>query len=219
MKINPLKSPLTEDEIEHHIKTVNKYQVEMDAVDYKEDLFKNCNSIVVVGPNRSGTTFTGKALANTLGWKYNDEILINVGNISELLLKKNAVTQCPGLTYKIHELVDDDILVVFMVRDWSDILSSVWRKNKIRYGRGLSDQIFMKTVWESSKKRYGYAEKIFNKYVDKNSYFLDAIYKMWKYYQKHQIKNTVELNYESMSVHELWIDKSKRKNFTAKQTK
>ena len=151
--------------------------------------------------------------------KGNDEILINVGNISELLLKKNAVTQCPGLTYKIHELVDDDILVVFMVRDWSDILSSVWRKNKIRYGRGLSDQIFMKTVWESSKKRYGYAEKIFNKHVDKNSYFLDAIYKMWKYYQKHQIKNTIELNYESMNVHELWIDKSKRKNFTAKQTK
>ena len=212
-------SPLTEDEIKHHIKIVNKYQVEMDAVDYKEDLFKNCNSIVVVGSQRSGTTFTGKALANTLGWKYNDEILINVGNISELLLKKNAVTQCPGLTYKIHELVDDDILVVFMVRDWSDILSSVWRKNKIRYGRGLSDQIFMKTVWESSKKRYGYAEKIFNKHVDKNSYFLDAIYKMWKYYQKHQIKNTIELNYESMNVHELWIDKSKRKNFTAKQTK
>jgi hypothetical protein len=42
---------------------------------------------------------------------------------------------------------------------------------------------------------------------------------MWKYYQKHQIKNTIELNYESMSVHELWIDKSKRKNFTAKQIK
>ena len=219
MKEIESSSSLTEDEIKHHIKTVNKYQVEMDAVDYKEDLFKNCNSIVVVGPNRSGTTFTGKALAYTLGWKYVDEILINVGNISELLLKKNAVTQCPGLTYKIHELVDDDILVVFMVRDWSDILSSVWRKNKIRYGRGLSDHIFMKTKWESSKKRYNYAEKIFNQHVDKNSYFLDVIYKMWKYYQKHQIKNTIELNYESMSVHELWIDKSKRKNFKAKQTK
>ena len=61
-------SQLNEDEINHHIKTVNKYQIEMDAVDYKEDLFKNYNSIVVVGPQRSGTTFTGKALADTLGW-------------------------------------------------------------------------------------------------------------------------------------------------------
>ena len=106
---------MNRDEIEHHIKTVNKYQVEMDAVDYKEGLFKNCNSIVVVGPNRSGTTFTSKALAYTLGWKYVDEKFIGVGNISELLLKKNAVTQCPTFTYKIHELVGEIGVIYFRV--------------------------------------------------------------------------------------------------------
>jgi hypothetical protein len=62
-------------------------------------------------------------------------------------------------------------------------------------------------------------EEYFNKYVDKNNYYLDVVYKIWDYYQKDKVKNWINLSYESMETHPMWLDKSKRKNFHSKQTK
>ena len=41
---------------------------------------------------------------------------------------------------------------------------------------------------------------------------------MWFEYQKKVIKNTMELEYESMSNHKMWVAKEYRKNFYDKQT-
>ena len=61
-------------------------------------------------------------------------------------------------------------------------------------------------------------ESTYNKFVDRNSYYLDAYYKMWKHYQSKIIPNCIALNYESMKSHPMWIDKNKRKGFHEKQT-
>ena len=62
-------------------------------------------------------------------------------------------------------------------------------------------------------------EIYFDKYVNKDSYYLDVIYKIWDHYQKSQIKNWIQLDYESMKSHPMWLDKDKRKNFHPKQIK
>ena len=111
-----------------------------------------------------------------------------------------------------------------MTRDKNDIMKSVRRINPYR------KLDFKLTTKEKNLflKRYkthpitnivdDNIEKIFNKLVKKDFIYLDVIYTMWYEYQKHQIKNTIELDYESLSVHPMWINKEKRKDFDDKQT-
>ena len=40
---------------------------------------------------------------------------------------------------------------------------------------------------------------------------------MWKYYQRDKIPNWIQLDYESMKSHPMWVDKDKRQNTTRKQ--
>ena len=41
---------------------------------------------------------------------------------------------------------------------------------------------------------------------------------MWKHYQSKLIPNCITLEYESMKIHPMWLDKDQRKDFTDKQT-
>ena len=122
------------------------------------------------------------------------------------------------MTCRIQKLVDKNDLVIFMVRKWSDIVKSVFKKN----GR-ISNWIIMDTMYDVEK--YYYSEydsecgEIYERVVDRNSYYLDAPYKIWKHYQKDMIPNAISLEYESMKFHPMWIDKKDRKNFHEKQTR
>ena len=54
--------------------------------------------------------------------------------------------------------------------------------------------------------------------MKKDFIYLDILDSMWHEYQKQNIKNTIELDYESLSVHPMWVKKDKRINFLNKQT-
>ena len=71
----PEKKKLSGDELAEHLKKIDDFQVELDVVKYNPKLFEGYDRIVVLGPQRSGTTFTAKAISNTLGedWHYIDE--------------------------------------------------------------------------------------------------------------------------------------------------
>ena len=193
----------------------------MNTTLYNENIIKKgYEKIVVVGPHRSGTTFTCKAFAQTLAYKEIDEAEFKVNDVylfRELFSEKNIVLQAPSLTHRIHTLVGKNDLVVFMVRRWSDIVKSVYRKN----GK-ISNWVFVDTMYEVEKHNYFLADhktsQIYAEHVDRNSYYLDITYKMWKYYQSALIPNSIALEYESMSEHPLWLDKEKRKDFQPKQT-
>lgn len=88
--------------------------------------------IIVTGPQRSGTTFAGQALAATLGLPYIDELQIRVGDPRLLvqLLQQGGrwVLQAPGLSYLLHDLPADPWLaVVWMLRDGDEIAASMKR--------------------------------------------------------------------------------------------
>ena len=140
--------------------------------------------------------------------------------------KGGNVAQAPGFSHIAHLIANEDNLIVFMVRKWSDIVKSLYRiEGKI------SNWVYTKTLYEyelfnrinpgirtnCNPPTDPEVEEYFKKYIDKNSYFLEVPYKMWKYYQRDKIPNWIQLDYESLSSHPMWVDKKNRKNTTRKQ--
>ena len=216
----PEKIYLKEEYIQQVFNEIDHFMVKLNTVDYNENLFKDYKRIIIVGSQRSGTTFTSRALANTLNFRNVDEAEFNVRDINmfrNVIEQENIVVQAPAMTCRIQTLVGDDDLVVFMSRKWSDIVKGVHRKNG-----SLSNWILMETMFDIERYHFNeydnIAGKFFDKHVNKDSYYLDAYYNMWKYYQSKVIPNCITLKYESMKNHPMWLDKSQRKNFGDKQT-
>ena len=153
--------------------------------------------------------------------------LRNVKTCKGVMNREKNVIQAPGFTAVSHHLSTDEDLIVFMVRGWSDIVKSLYRLNN-----SLSSLVIMDYIYEWD--RFNYVNPVvrfnctndvnsiigdfYDRYVDKDSYYLDSLYKMWKYYQRDKIKNWIQLNYESMKIHPNWIDKNLRRNFKRTQT-
>ena len=197
--------------------------------------------IVVVGSQRSGTTIAAKMIADDLKYEYVDESWFHVKDalaFKNVILKgiwanpriEQMVIQAPALTTQIHNLVDDEVLVIFMVRDKNDILKS---KKKITggvcgtCGREYGFELNEKQRTKIFKK---YRQHIISKHDDKDVTLaypeltksdkttIDTLYSMWYGFQKHRIKNAIELEYDSLSSHHLWIPKEQRTDFHKKQT-
>ena len=202
------------------INDIDALTIELKAVNYSKNLFEGYKRIIVVGPQRSGTTFTSIALANTLNFRNVDEIEFGVDKVDrfrDIIKQENIVVQAPAMTCRIQSLVGKDDLVVFMKRKWSDILKGLYKKN----GK-LSNFIFMWVMFDYDKYRFSEydkeASKAFDKYVNIESSYLNSYYNMWKHYQSKLIPNCITLEYESMKTHPMWLNKDQRKDFTDKQT-
>ena len=153
--------------------------------------------------------------------------LRNVKTCKGVMNREKNVIQAPGFTAVSHHLSTEEDLIVFMVRRWSDIVKSLYRVYN-----SLSNLVIMDYIYEWDKFNYVNPGVRFNctptvdfiigdyydRYVNKDSYYLDSLYKMWKYYQRDRIKNWIQLNYESMKIHPNWIDRNLRKNFKRTQT-
>ena len=193
--------------------------VDLNPVKFKLSDYKGFKKIVVIGNQRSGTTFTAKYLAKALNFRYIDEdaIHLNVVPKFQKVFKDNVVLQAPAMSLYIHKLVTSEDLVVFMVRDWSDILISVQKKNGY-----LTDWIYMKSVYLYHLAKWMSFDPpsadVFLKHVDIHSYSFDSLYKMWKYYQQDRIANTINLLYDSLSITEEWVSKVDRTKFGPKDT-
>ena len=216
----PEKQYLTKETIQQAINEIDNFAIKLDTVDYNENLFKGYKRIIVVGSQRSGTTFTSRALANTLNFRNIDEAEFGVDKVDrfrDIMKQENIVIQAPDMTCRIQALVGKDDLVIFMKRKWSDILKGLYRKN----GK-LSNFILMETMFDWDKHRFNEYDSnctdVYIKHVDKDSYYLNSYYSMWKYYQSKIIPNCIALDYESMKTHPMWLNKDQRKDFTEKQT-
>lgn len=216
----PPKVFLSNIEITNIFNSIDDKFIDINPIKYSEELFKGYKRVFIVGPQRSGTTFTSKAIASTLGFEFIDEEdfgVVNFEKFKSLFEIENIVVQAPDMTSRIHTLAGKDDLVVFMSRKWSEIVKSIYKKN----GR-VSNWLYMKTMFEYEKNRISKidtkAEHIFEKVVDKDSYYLNSFYSMWKEYQSKIIPNCFALEYESMKTHPMWKDKDKRKHFHFKQT-
>jgi hypothetical protein len=209
----PQKLYLTEEHIQRVFNEIDQFTVELDTVSYNENLFKGYKRIIIVGPQRSGTTFTSQALSNTLNFRNVDEDEFDVRDINmfrDIMKQENIVIQAPAMTCKIQTLVGNDDLVVFMVRKWSNIIKSVINKNNGL----LSNWVFMNTMFDIERYNFNKydskAGEVFDKYVEKDCPYLNSYYNMWKHYQSKNIPNCIALEYESMKNHPMWLDKDQR---------
>lgn len=165
---------------------------------------KKYTAILVSGPQRSGTRICAKIIAQDTGHKYVDENNIKVDNLDMLKdilnTRENVVVQCPAVSAYLEEFSANDVLIIFMRRDVNDIIAS---QNRIGWGVGNERGEFNKY-----KDKFGATQAPVSK----------VKYKYWEKEQRDKIKNWKEIEYESLSKHELWIPKEKRTEFASSQT-
>lgn len=169
----------------------------MDYVDAIQEL-RNFTKIAVTGPQRSGTTFCSNVIASDLGLRHVDEGEIGIFDLQKLadLLNNddNFVVQCPALSREISSFATlDDLAVVFMMRDISAI-----EKSERRIG------------WPGVRQR-----KIYG--IDANESIAAEKYRHWRDEQRSALANPYEINYDSLSNHELWVAPENRTEFGSKQ--
>lgn len=168
------------------------------------------SKILVTGPQRSGTRIGAKIIAYETGHTYIDENEFEINNcllFKEMLSKHNVVLQCPGMCYNIHSYSDEDTLIILMVRAIADIIES-------------EERIGWRTGPYSEYENYGIRRKVAKYYRGRNLKPISEIkYKFWNDYQKERIKHYVELDYEFLNSHPLWVSKKERNNWNASQTR
>lgn len=171
----------------------------------KKDFWKNLihslsrfKTILVTGPQRSGTRIASKILANDLNYLFIDEQNIRIDSIKRLISYGeddfNKVIQCPGLSSVIHLLADEETAVVMMKRPIEDIVAS--------------------------QERIGWAYEDYEKlkYSSKKDKTISEIkYDAWES-QKLFMNESFEIDFDSLSFHEMWIDKKERSKFNHNQT-
>jgi hypothetical protein len=171
---------------------------------------KKYGKILVTGPQRSGSRIAAEIIAYDTGYRYVDEDSFKIHEVNlfeEILRQSNVVIQCPGLCYAIHNYATDDTLIVLVIRPLEDILAS---EQRIGWKHGPYHEY----------ERYGISRPKAKWYRGRNlKPIAEVKYHFWEKHQRQLVKHYLELEYESLSDHPLWIPQGQRRNFAAKQTK
>jgi hypothetical protein len=178
------------------------------------DKCRHYDTILITGPQRSGTTIMAVALSNDLKYRHIDEDHYGVRNYDRFNKKvfhgpANIVVQCPALSHLIVNMVLNNsrtrkILVVLMMRPINEIITSQKR---------------IKWVGEV-KERENYKLHFPGKYPH-NLPIAQIKYHIWNKIQKPRLhpNNYVEFDYNQLKSSPYWIEPDKRKQFESKQIK
>lgn len=164
--------------------------------------------ILVSGPQRSGTRIAAKIFAADTGHRYIDENGFGIYDeykFRVILQQRKIVVQCPPMSHIIHEVATDDTLVVFMIRDLDDIVAS---ERRINWTIGPYKEL----------ANYGLPRQAARRYRQHGGQVAPLKYAYWWGTQRAQVPHYLELEYESLSAHPLWVPKERRANFKARQT-
>lgn len=193
---------------------------------FTDEIGTHWRTIVVTGPERSGTNIAAKMIAHSLGCDYVPENSwgSDFGKLWAILntADRRLVVHAPHLTYRVHEIdahCGDHVLVVFMLRSVSEIVAS---QRRIGWGKttGLS-------VDGEDPKGWGNPESVwfdrpsndvFEEIIDPSRHLCENRQLVWHLRQKQHVKNLIEVAYESLQTHPLWLDKERRQNFHPHQT-
>jgi hypothetical protein len=171
---------------------------------------KDYDTIIVSGPQRSGTTYGAFVIAKDLKYMRVDENAFGVhryDGFSEKI-KPKSVIQAPALTHKLHHIDSPSTLIIFMMRDDKEIQES-------------EDRI----EWHPSGF-IGERRKYYKEFLDYKD-VIDLFERsspmkkwIWKNYQKDKMQvDYVEFNYNELKNSSHWVDSKNRKEFKSKQIK
>ena len=168
---------------------------------------KGYKSILVTGPQRSGTTIAARILSVELGKRYADENEIAIYDWLRALklMREPIVLQAPGLMYICSIFNPEDIAVVVMRRSLDEIYASEkrieWRTKYDGMNVKVENDLYQSTFGKIAVGGNIAAMK----------------YEVWETIQKPRMKNAFELPYESLSEHYLF--KTEREGFGERQWK
>jgi len=156
--------------------------------------------IVVTGPQRSGTTIVGQIIANDTGHRYVDELFYGIYSVSEwrrVLEGHRVVVQCPHMLKVIIDSPPPDAFVVLVRRSMHEIHASERRIGWEATMQGNSKELapFSLSQGDSAQIKYDY---------------WDTHAKDFPY---------LEVGYDTISSHPMFVDSDQRRTFHAKQTK
>ena len=159
---------------------------------------KQYKRILVTGPQRSGTKIAARMIAADTGYKYIDENVFsfNEDKFAKIILAEFIVVQCPTMSSTIEYYAEDDTLIVFMFRDLDDIADS---EDRMGWTVGDYQELY----------KFGMTVNQARMFRRDGGRTAPLKYKLWAG-QKTVIKHYLELEYESLSDHPLWIPKEKR---------
>lgn len=156
------------------------------------------HKILVTGPQRSGTRIVAKMIAHDNKIRYVSEQQVGIRSTRKanrfLALDERLVIQCPGLCHCIEEFSAFGILIIIVVRKIEDIIASQSRIGWTRFQEG-------------ELKQYGKTSGIISK----------VRYEHWEV-QKKLILNWLEIRYEDLKGHPMFVPKKERRNFKWNQT-
>ena len=166
------------------------------------------NCILVTGPQRSGTRIATQMIALDTGHTCLEEETFNVHDeqhFQALLSEHRVVVQCPTMCHTIHEYAGDGTLVVLLMRDTGDILAS---EQRIEWTNGPYHELM----------NYGMSSRQARSYRLRGGEIAPIKYAHWREHQRDLIEDYIELEYESLAGHPLWVPKKQRADFGVRQT-
>lgn len=166
-------------------------------------------SILVSGPQRSGTRIAAKMIAADTGHRYIDEDAYDTYDrqkFRKMVSCNQVVIHCPAMSHELHLHGDGIRLIVWMVRDPDEIVAS---ERRVGWTVGPYKEL----------ARFGLNDRAaigFRKWGGQVAHLKMA---RWWLLQRPMIKNFLELKFDSLAEHRLWVPKEKRGAFDGKQTK
>ncbi|HXW77882.1 MAG TPA: hypothetical protein VEJ84_00205 [Acidimicrobiales bacterium] len=155
--------------------------------------------IVVTGPQRSGTRIGAQMIAADTGQRFVDEaefLIKDTGLFREFLQQEGVVVQAPHM---LKDVVDDPppgIFIVLMRRDLEDIHSSAQRIGWTENFGGNTTEL----------KKFGLTEG-------------DSAAVKYEYWDSHEKSAPyMELQYETLRAHPMYVPTEQRKSFGHWQT-
>jgi len=173
--------------------------------------------ILVTGPCRSGTTICCHILERELGLTFIDshsnyeDSAKSIGYVPTFGTFLNFSKHChnfiahgPHFHPFLHQ-VPKDVMIVFMRRPIEDVMASTKRIFKGKWN----------SKWYDKRSRLGVPFGL-KGYFDKLNY-AQKTYWVWDNFQKMNINKYIEVSYNILKQHELFIPKRQRKKFRERQ--
>lgn len=172
-------------------------------------------TILVTGTQRSGTTIATLMLSKSLGHRAFSEERIGQSDLKKLdelvYTGIRSVIQCPALFYAVDKLSYQNTAVVVMRRNIVDIVRS---QKRIGWGGG-KEEIDRYLGREDFNGRWvRWIENSLNLTVSSPT----VRYSFWELVQKEKMTLPyIELEYESLRWHPLWVSGANRSSFQPRQ--
>jgi hypothetical protein len=174
--------------------------------------------VAVTGPERSGTTITTEIISAETGYaNIEEESWDNDFTALWRLLRTRdrIVVHAPHLTYRVHEIgrhCPDRVLVVFMLRQVDDIVASQRRNDWGARSEHCPDGGDPKGWGNPASRWYDRVSyDLFRDEIDPNAHLCLNRQVCWHRQQKQLVPHYVEVAYETLRSHRLWLQPEHRR--------